>query len=387
MATKDTSGARARRWERYLGLAADAGEILMSLRDRPTRLDWVALAFRAASFGLRVRAEKRRLESRGPWSYFESSGSSPEWLSIPDEFEGMVLEHIAGVEVADETWDGEPDSDRVYLATIGGEQVGWIGDGQGEPLAGPYLRAARERETYRALGERIWRGLGTRHCLFAKGGLGPDPFAGAHLGATTQLRELHGRLVRFLELGLHRSCLFVGPPGTGKSTGIRYLAAALGLQSLRVDLSALGQSRAAQVSDTPVWLETLLKALAPEMLILDDLDRVGCGGELLHVLELAAATCRIVLASANGTDKMLGAVLRPGRMDEVIRVDRPDLELLRALLGEDADLAERLSSLPVAYVSEFVKRRQALGRERALAELDELCARRRLVEEQSAGEG
>jgi hypothetical protein len=386
MTRKDTSGERARRWERYLTLAADAGEILMGLRDRPTRLDWVALAVRAVGFGLRVRAEQRRLDSRDPWSYFESSAPRPAWLSIPDEFEGMVLEHIGAVEIDPDHWDGEPDSDRVYLGTIGGEQVGWIGDRQGEVLSGPYLRAARERETYRALGERLWRRLGTRHCLFARGGLGPDPFADAHLGATSQMRELHGRLARFLDLGVHRSCLFVGPPGTGKSTGIRYLASALGLQSLRVDLSALGTSRAAKVSDSPVWLETLLKVLAPEMLILDDLDRVGCGGELLHVLELAAATCRIVLASANGTDKMLGAVLRPGRMDEVIRVDRPDPELVRALLREDADLADHLASLPVAYVAEFVKRRQAIGRDRALAELDELRARRRLVEEQSSEE-
>jgi hypothetical protein len=80
---------------------------------------------------------------------------------------------------------------------------------------------------------------------------------------------------------------------------------------------------------------------------------------------------------------MLGAALRPGRFDEVVKVDRLDARLLRSLVGDDEELAERVRDLPVAYVAELVKRRDVLGRDRALAELDELCARRAMVEKEA----
>ena len=375
---------RSQRWKRYLSLAADAGEIAMSLRDKPTRLDWVAFAFRAASFSLRVHAEQRRHEARDPWTYFDSGDRDARWMVIPDEFEALVLEHVADVAVELSHWDGDGESPRVYIGRISGEPIGWVGDRDGDVLSGPFLLAARERETYRAVGERVWTRVAGRHCVFGRGGLAPDPLAAdaAHQ-AGEQVRELRERLARFLARGVARSCLLVGPPGTGKSTGIRYLARELGLRSLRVDLSALARTPGVRsgADEAPVWLETLLKLLQPELLILDDLDRVECGGELLHFLELAAATCKLVLASANATAPMMGAALRPGRFDEVVRVDRLDRDLLATLLGaEDADLAEAVADLPIAYVAEFVKRRAALGREQALAELADLRARRALVE-------
>ena len=380
---------RTQRWKRYLSLAADAGEIAMSLRDKPTRLDWVAFAFRAASFTLRVRAEQRRFDARDPWTYFDSGDRDARWMVIPDEFEALVLEHVGDVAVEASHWDGDGESPRVYLGRIGGELVGWIGDRDGDVLSGPFLLAARERETYRAVGERVWTRVAGRHCVFGRGGLAPDPLAAGTHEAGVQVRALRDRLARFLERGVGRSCLLVGPPGTGKSTGIRYLARELGLRSLRVDLSALARTPGVRsgAGGAPGWLETQLKHLQPELLILDDLDRVECGGELLHFLELAAATCKLVLASANATEPMMGAALRPGRFDEVVRVDRLDRDLLAALLGpEDADLAESVADLPIAYVAEFVKRRAALGREQALAELADLRARRSLVEPGAPGE-
>lgn len=378
-----TKRDQGQRWKRYLALAADAGEIAMGLRDKPTRLDWVALALRTAGFALRVRAEQRRHEARDPWTFFECDGPDPRWMVIPDEFEAVVLEHVGDVAIEASHWDGDPESPRVFIGRVGTEQIGWVGDRDGEPIAGPHLLSARERETYRAVGELVWARLAGRHCVFGRGGLTPDPLAAGAHAAGVQVRELRDRLARFMERGVHRSCLLVGPPGTGKSTSIRYLARELGLRSLRVDLAALTRAPGMRHGgeEAPVWLETLLKLLTPELLILDDLDRVDCGGELLHFLELAAATCRLVLASANATEPMMGAALRPGRFDEVVRVDRLDRDLLAALLGpEDADLADAVADLPIAYVAEFVKRRGALGREQALSELSELRARRALVE-------
>ena len=373
---------RSRRWERYLALASEAGSIAMNLGHRPTRVQLLGLGLRAVGFAVMLRGERRRMNARDPWNYFESAGLARAWIAIPDEFHALVLEHVCDVEVERDHWDGEQGSCRVVLGSIAGERVGWIADGDGEPVSGPYVRADRERETYRALGIRIWQRMGTRQVAFGRGGLCPDPLAGEPPAVGEQVRALGDRLASFRARGMRRSCLLVGPPGTGKSTGIRHLAARLDLASLRVDLAALSRQGGVRVDDqAPLWLEALLKLLEPDLLILDDLDRVECGGELLHFLELAAATCQVVLASANGTEAMLGAALRPGRFDEVVRVDRLDPGLLRSLVGEDDELAARVGDLPVAYVAELMKRCQVLGRERALAEIDELCARRALVEQ------
>jgi len=375
---------RARRWERYLALASEAGSIAMNIGERPTRVQLVGLGLRAVGVAVKLRGERRRMNARDPWNYFESAGQVRAWIAIPEEFHAMVLQHVSAVDVDRDHWDGEEDSHRVYLGAIGGERIGWIGDSDGEPVCGPFVRAERERETYRALGALIWLRAGTRQVAFGRGGLCPDPLACDPALAGEQVRELGERLARFRARGMRRSCLLVGPPGTGKSTGIRYLAARLGLSSLRVDLAALSRQGAVRIDDqAPLWLEALLKLLEPELLILDDLDRVQCGGELLHFLELAATTCEVVLASANGTEAMLGAALRPGRFDEVVKVDRLDARLLRSLVGDDEELAERVRDLPVAYVAELVKRRDVLGRDRALAELDELCARRAMVEKEA----
>jgi hypothetical protein len=131
-------------------------------------------------------------------------------------------------------------------------------------------------------------------------------------------------------------------------------------------------------------LGTLLEVLEPGAIILDDLDRVEAGGRLLHFLELAARTCRLVLATANCPERMMGAALRPGRFDEIVRVEHLDPEVLASLLAPDLDLLDRFRALPVAYVTEYVKRRRVLGRAQALAELDEVSSRARRIDEVSA---
>jgi hypothetical protein len=372
---KENASRRSNRWERYLSLAAEAGAIAMSLRDRPTRLDWVGVGLRVTGLWCRIRAERRRATTGDPWSYFDDEGLDRSWIEIPEEFRGLILEEVTGETIVDSHWTGEEDEARVCHAHVGDELVGWVSDGE-KVVEGPYLRADREDQTYVALGERLWRRLGTRRCAYTVGGLIADPCAADGDGVlpTEQLRQLESRVSTFLRHGVSRSVLLVGPPGTGKSVGIRYLTRRLDLSTLRIDLAVLSRHHH---SDRLVAasLETLLKLLRPEAMILDDLDRVHAGGELLHFLELAARRCKLLIASANCADNMMGAALRPGRFDDVVRVERLDREVLRRLLGSDEDLCERLSTLPVAYLAEFLKRRRVLGRAVALAELEELSAR------------
>ena len=65
---------KPRRMQKVLEIAADVGSLAMSLRDRPTRLDWVSLGLRAVSIGVKIQHNKRKQSSLCPWSYFEETG-------------------------------------------------------------------------------------------------------------------------------------------------------------------------------------------------------------------------------------------------------------------------------------------------------------------------
>ncbi|HTM21201.1 MAG TPA: AAA family ATPase [Kofleriaceae bacterium] len=376
---KNTERQKQRKWERYLELAAEAGSIAMALRDKPTRLDWMGVGLRVVGLGIRYRAEKRQASARDPWTYFQDEGIDRRWLEVPDEFRKLVMDHVTGVEIDDGWWTGDDDATRVCKGRIGTELVAWLADNS-RVVDGPYVVRARTPETYRALGERLWKRLGSRQCAYGINGLVADRMAeGARVTPTLQLVELEARIGRFLAAGLPRSYLLLGPPGTGKSAGIRWLARRLDLSTLRVDIASLGDHHGRANAAVAASLQTLVELLRPELMILDDLDRVDIGADLLHFLELAATRCRVVMASANCADSMIGAALRPGRFDEVVRFERLDPGVLAAMLGDDRDLTERMSGLPVAYVAEFLKRRGVLGRAVAESELSELEARQKLI--------
>ena len=367
------------RFERYLELASEAGKIAMSMRDKPTTLDWLAVGARALTLGGQINAERRRAQAIDPWSFFDEE----KWTEVPEEFTKLFFAHVLEAEPEPSAWDGTLGSTRVYLGRVGSEVIGWLQDPGGDIVDGPYMLTEREDETLRAVGDRIWKRLGTSHAAYGNAGLAADPLDVTGVIPSAKMREIEARIRLFLAEGIPRTYLFAGPPGTGKSMFIRHLAAHLGLSSLRVELGVLAANRHAEyVVGTSV--ETLVKLLRPDLLILDDIDRVRASGRLLHFLEFGAREFRLVLASANCTETMMGAALRPGRFDEVITIDRLDRAVLSALIGDDdATLLDQMAELPVAYVVEFVKRREVLGAEVATAELRELSKRLKLVNGQT----
>ncbi len=346
MKPRNTKTGRAKRWGRFLKIAGDAGTIAMSLRDKPSRLDWLAVGARVVSLAMNIREERRRAEAGDPWKFF-SDIEGVEWTEVPEEFRRLVMENAADATIDERYWDGEETSPFICKGLIGDELVAWIGEGQ-NVVDGPYILASRQIETYRALGDRLWRRIGSDHVLYGMTGLVGDPFLGGGVVATAQMRELGTRMKAFLDAGESRSYLLAGPPGTGKSVAIRWLVDSLGLSSVRIDLAVLARLHGTHSPTLATSLETLLRLLRPRAMILDDLDRVAVTAALLAFLELAQKTCQVVIASANSVDKMMGAALRPGRFDDIVRVERLDPDVLRKLIHDDAALFERLAPLPAA---------------------------------------
>jgi len=156
---------------------------------------------------------------------------------------------------------------------------------------------------------------------------------------------------RFRRLGgkVPRGVLLVGPPGTGKTLLARAVAGESGVPFYSVSASefiemfvGLGATR---VRD----LFKEAKAGAPAIIFIDEIDAVGrsrgagMGGgndereqtlnQLLSEMDGFDRTdLVVVIAATNRPDVLDPALLRPGRFDRRVVVDRPEVEARQAIL-------------------------------------------------------
>ena len=175
--------------------------------------------------------------------------------------------------------------------------------------------------------------------------------------AKTELAEIVDFLKnpqRFTEIGakIPKGVLLVGPPGTGKTLLAKAVAGEAGVPFFSISGSEFIElfvgTGAARVRD----LFEQAKKKAPCIIFIDELDAIGksrsSGGfqsgssdereqtlnQLLTEMDgfgVGDATV-IVLAATNRPEALDAALLRPGRFDRQVLVDRPDLAGRKAVL-------------------------------------------------------
>ncbi|MDJ0706542.1 MAG: ATP-dependent zinc metalloprotease FtsH4 [Leptolyngbyaceae cyanobacterium MO_188.B28] len=158
---------------------------------------------------------------------------------------------------------------------------------------------------------------------------------------------------RFTEIGarIPKGVLLVGPPGTGKTLLAKAVAGEAGVPFFSISGSEFVElfvgTGAARVRD----LFAQAKEKAPCIIFIDELDAIGksrnTGGfyggndereqtlnQLLTEMDGFAAGDKtvIVLAATNRPETLDPALLRPGRFDRQVLVDRPDLAGRTAIL-------------------------------------------------------
>ena len=158
---------------------------------------------------------------------------------------------------------------------------------------------------------------------------------------------------RFTEIGarIPKGLLLVGPPGTGKTLLAKAVAGEAGVPFFSISGSEFVElfvgTGAARVRD----LFEQAKKKAPCIIFIDELDAIGksrnSGGfyggndereqtlnQLLTEMDGFAVGDKtvIVLAATNRPETLDAALLRPGRFDRQVLVDRPDLEGRLAIL-------------------------------------------------------
>ncbi len=182
---------------------------------------------------------------------------------------------------------------------------------------------------------------------------------------------------RFQKIGarIPRGVLLVGPPGTGKTLLAKAVAGEAGVTFYSISASEFVElfvgTGAARVRD----LFKQAKKAAPCIIFIDELDAIGksrSGGsgnsgsndereqtlnQLLTEMDgfSAGESVVIVLAATNRPETLDAALLRPGRFDRQVLVDRPDLSGRLAILGiyaqkiqlgEDVDLKTLATQTP-----------------------------------------
>lgn len=158
---------------------------------------------------------------------------------------------------------------------------------------------------------------------------------------------------RFLQIGarIPKGVLLVGPPGTGKTLLARAVAGEAGVPFFSISGSEFVELFVGVGSSRVRDLFEQAKKQAPCIIFIDELDAIGksraTGGfyggndereqtlnQLLTEMDgfSAGEQTVIVLAATNRPETLDPALLRPGRFDRQVLVDRPDLQGRLAIL-------------------------------------------------------
>jgi len=155
-------------------------------------------------------------------------------------------------------------------------------------------------------------------------------------------------ITKCFDLNLNRSIIFYGPPGTGKTTLAHTIITNLGLKTMIFRW-------------TPSFnLESFLLIMRQfniEAVIIDDFDQINTSNTLLGFLELLKKEVKVVIALVNSLKEFHPAILRPGRFDEIIKVDALDSKVIKSVLGDlSTEYYMKVKHWPIAYINELVIR-------------------------------
>jgi len=175
---------------------------------------------------------------------------------------------------------------------------------------------------------------------------------------------------RYIKLGaqIPKGVLLVGPPGTGKTLLAKAVAGEADVQFLSVSGSAFIEMFVGVGASRVRDLFEQAKKVAPAIIFIDEIDAIGksrasggpMGGndereqtlnQLLAEMDGFSTEVApvIVLAATNRPEVLDPALLRPGRFDRQVLVDKPDFEgrkeilkvhIKNVKLGKDVDLVD-----------------------------------------------
>lgn len=362
-----------RKLRHILEIADDVSEIIVNLRDNPKPLDYASIGFRLVSSSLK---------------HYDKLGKNPfkGWKDLQlwefKQYLFDITKHNHNIDVI-----REKDNVIFYATKIYGKDFGWKErDGY---IDGPFVPPSESHDdALSILGRMTWEYMCSNSCMLLKKSRS-DYESGTIICAdnleeqvyeSQAANEILKRSQSFIEKGYNRSVMLYGKPGTGKSSAMKYIAREMGGYTLRINVSDLDNL------DSEDML-CAIDLLRPDILIIDDFDRVSRPDKFLADLERFNKKIKLFIVSVNSIKSLDTAVIRPGRFDDILKLEKIDQKIVDQLIGDvSPDVYKRLSNLPIAYISEFNKRKQILGLEQAVDEVENLEFRIREALQEGATE-
>lgn len=373
--------------------ATDIYFTVRGLRHKPTKADWVAAAWKVGDvFSNFVEFEQEEQEciSNILLDAFLEKHQIEDYddYGCGSDIQGLLIEYITKFYnpiLLNSKRDKDVDDGTVvdnfncYEAMVEDVPVFWYVDPNDKEVTGPWIEDDKYDTLLTIIGTKVWASMGsTRVAAVRKGDeftIISDDLAKETLPSelATNYAERINKFITFDGVGgpINRALLFYGSPGTGKSTILRKIAEILELKTLRISFDDIS-------SDISALLMPMIKVLKPDVLIMDDVDRSSRNSSLIALIEQFKQHVKVILASANHTQLMDQAVLRPGRFDEAVPVELLDMAVINALVGEGVinEHKKILQELPIVYIDEFNKIRRVLGDDEAMKAVYTLQSRK-----------
>lgn len=310
--------------------------------------------------------------------YSEDYFAGDEWIEPYSQDFNQTLLHVLQ-KFPYERIKAAEENTFIRLAQLpNGIKVGWTYTGRLQMVDHIYVETEREQEAKEYIKQLLWEQFKGKSLVMRKNTKmvinsdearvifeEDDAFESK---LSKRATDYAAYLKRPLDAGVPRSVMFYGPPGTGKSTLARTIVELMGLRSFRIRIGDLGQL------DTSTLFEAL-NIFQPDAVILDDFDRTHHQAQLLETLEYFQQKVKLVIVTVNNKRKLDDALLRPGRIDELVLIDKMDEEVVKHCLGQYVDGFEHVKDWPIAFINEYVVRRTYLSSFEAAESVKELANR------------
>lgn len=340
--------------------------------DEPTWLNAAGAIFNAG---------KSLVDDNETWSdlYFEGN----EWSTLyTRDFNQTILNVLTKFPYT--VLQMSDDGMMIRLVDFDGIKVGWIFTSKNGIIDDIYIETKRTEEAKEKIKSLLWnqfkdQPLVMRYNKYGMASSRAEPKIvfevddAFHPLPSAKATEYSIYLKRCIAAGVPRSVMLYGPPGTGKSTMARTLIENLKLRSFRIRIDDVSNLESSTMFEA-------INVFKPDAIILDDLDRACSQSSLLETLEFFQRHVKLVVATINDMNQLDEALLRPGRFDELVFIDKMDEGVVKHMLGEFVDGFEDVKDWPIAFVQEYVKRRQFMSAEDAVSSTVELAQRVKLLD-------
>lgn len=359
--------------KKTLEIASELSDILIHIRAKPTPLAYASIGLRAYNAYLRQRGPK--VMNSNP---FASLTGEEKWLmydlgSINDYLCELILNNFPFEKVSGS------ESHYYVVSNVDNVEIGIYCEKSAKD--GIWYRDGTLPKVLEKLNNLIWNSLNSKFISFGckpstkyngkmefgemEFSLQADTYDNIYPSKVAE--KIFERISSFLSHELNRSFMLLGEPGTGKSAALSYISKKLNLKTLRISVSDMSSISAFDMS-------ILVSLLKPEVLIVDDFDRIDMPDHFLTELEQISQNIKVFLVSVNDTSMLSQAMLRPGRIDDIIDFVTLESEIHDKLIGDEVpdEIKDRLKKLPIAYIADFEKRKKVLGVETAIIEVEQL---------------